>query len=116
MGGFRTLGKSLQMSGSQGQLRHMGSVLCGVWTYTVLCITFPDAAHAQKQSCFPEPNPSRHPIFGTPAVRLDREFAGTTNSCATATHAAFGDLNGDGLPDVAATVSKQNGTLSPAYV
>ncbi len=46
--------------------------------------------------CLPPPNSARHPLFGTPVVRVGVEGVGIRGL-----NAVFGDLNGDGLPDAA---------------
>src|SRR5882672_6519205 len=74
-------------------------------TFTILalslignCIIPLASAQDGPSVCLP-PNPQRHPLFGTPTVRCDVEGMGTP-----AIQAAFGDLNGDGLLDIAIAV------------
>lgn len=89
-------------------------IACVCAAMSVLLASRP--SHGQPTLCTPGINPSGHPLFGTPTVRIDRESVGSANYVARAAHAAFGDLNGDGLADVAATMSKQNAGLTPAYL
>jgi hypothetical protein len=74
----------------------------------LLCVTqLCTALHAQDHPspvCLPTAGASAHPVFPTPTVHLDTQHTTGLTYPGVGTHAVFGDFNGDGFPDIAATL------------